>query len=72
MKKNLKGFESSFTIRGVRYKVNVLHDLADGFGISIQDAFSTWFVRTKVYTSESFCQYVKDKLPDATCDPIEQ
>ncbi|HEX8331897.1 MAG TPA: hypothetical protein VF622_04700 [Segetibacter sp.] len=47
------------------YEFKVIHNLIDMQGISFNDALDSWLFRTKRYTAESLCQYIKLKVESA-------
>lgn len=53
-------------------EISVEHNLIDPFGLSIEDAFESWFIRTDEYTTRSFCNYVRSKSPVFICNPIDK
>lgn len=42
-------------------KFSIYHNLPEVKGLSIQDAFQNWLVRTNKYTAKSFTHYIKLK-----------
>ncbi|HJY23451.1 MAG TPA: hypothetical protein VJ279_11220 [Hanamia sp.] len=57
----LKKYAIEFTVKNEPVKFTIVHDLPEQFGLSIGDALESWLARTKEYTAESFCDYVKSK-----------
>lgn len=52
-------------------KLNLVHNLPE-FGLSIDDAFQNWIVRTNVFTVENFCEYIMSKSPAIIAMPYEK
>lgn len=50
-----------FKINGTPIKFSVIHNLSNRFGMSFNDAFENWIVRTKKYTAKSLCKYIMSK-----------
>lgn len=46
-----------------KYEVKVVHNL-ETFNMDIKNAFKCWLGRTKVFTSESFADYISSKDPN--------
>lgn len=67
----LSQFSFEITIEGMAEPVviSVEHNLPEQFGASILEAAESWLVRTKCFTTQSFCQYVNDKSPEFICRP---
>lgn len=57
---------------GNDYVITVAHNLPEIFGLSFDDAFENWLVRTKEYTAESLCKYVASKKTGYTCITKEE
>ena len=51
---------------------NVYHNLPKTFGASLQEAVTSWSRRTKVYTAESLCNYIKSKNTMWNCWPEKE
>ncbi len=47
--------------KGKVISFKVKHNLGKNFGVSIDGAFDNWYYRTKDYSVQSFCEYVKSK-----------
>lgn len=60
--------EINFKENGKRRKFKVKHNL-DKMRLSIDSAFINWSARTKDYSIESFCEYVKSKDVLIKCKP---
>lgn len=57
---------ASFNVDGKSYKFKIIHNLSETFGLSFECALENWVYRTKKFTAESLCKYIKKKTPDAT------
>jgi hypothetical protein len=62
----------------IKFKVNdkphsfdIATDMIE-YGHNIEDAVYSWVHRTKKYTAESFCEYVKSKDPAIICIPADK
>lgn len=42
-------------------KFSICHNMPDTFGLRIDDALPNWLARTKVYTAQSFVDYIMSK-----------
>ena len=47
-------------------KFTVVHDLKD-YGLSFVSEVNNWALKTENYTVESFCNYLRDKIPGVVC-----
>ena len=65
---NLESHTIQFKLKGKPAKFTVVHNLSY-MGLNIESAFNNWWPRTKVFTIQSFCRYVKSKDPQIKCDP---
>ena len=60
----------SFKRGNQKYKFHVRHNL-DEFELSIDYALINWICRTKDFSVESFCKYVKSKdETNLICEPF--
>ena len=57
IQKNYKKFTKNTPV-----KFSIIHNLPD-FGLDFNAAFENWNVRTKKFTDESLCEYIKSKDP---------
>lgn len=66
----MKTFTETISVDGVEITIAIEHNLGSQFGLSIEDAFDNWLVRTDDYTSESFCNYLKGKDSANICKAL--
>lgn len=57
----MKECKISFQLNGIQKEINIIHDLPETKGLSIEDAFTCWSARTKDFTSNSFVYYLLSK-----------
>lgn len=65
-RKEFKVFHSEIKIKvgGKEVILEIVHDLPETFGMSIQNAVDNWLIRTDDYTAQSLCDYIKAKSPE--------
>lgn len=61
-----KETEFELSINKKKWRFKIIHDMPEIFGLSINDAFENWLVRTDDYTPESFKAYIDSKNIGAT------
>ncbi len=61
-----------FRVNGKLTQFTVEHNLPNTHGMDIDNAIENWANRTKEYTAESLCEYIKGKDGSNTiiCNPI--
>ena len=62
----------NFKVNGESKTITVKHDLPNVQGLNIEAAFENWKVRTKKFTVEDFCAYIKSKKTGYRCIPFLQ
>jgi hypothetical protein len=50
----------------------VIHNLPNVKGLSIEDAVMNWIYRTRKFTAENFCQYIRSKNTGHVCYTQEE
>jgi len=65
----MKECKITFQVNGIDKEINVIHDLPETKGLSIEDAFTCWSARTKEFTSKSFVHYLLYKGFTAIVNP---
>ncbi len=51
----------SFDVNNKTVSFNIVHNLPEIFGMSLQNAVDNWIFRTEQYTAESLCDYINSK-----------
>ena len=61
-----------FRLNGKLTQFTIEHNLPNTHGMDIDNAIENWANRTKEYTAESLCNYIKSKDGSNTiiCNPI--
>ena len=69
MKKKSEYFmaEIRFNVGKRKISFNVVHNLPETFGLSMDCAVESWVHRTNKYTAESLCKYINDKDTGYVC-----
>jgi hypothetical protein len=50
-----------FNVGKSHVKFKVIHNLSGTFGMNFDGALNAWLARTKNYTANSLCHYIKSK-----------
>jgi hypothetical protein len=67
MKNKLTRSQITFKVDGVPHELDIVHNLPNQFGLSIENALDNWLARTKDYTEEAFIKYINDKNTAFIC-----
>ena len=50
-----------FNLNKKPIEFNIIHNLPEIKGLNIKGAIRNWLARTKIFTVESLCEYIKSK-----------
>ena len=53
--------EVRFTVKKSLIRFKIYHNFPDIPGMTIEDAIDNWTARTKIFTSQSLCDYILSK-----------
>ncbi len=72
MKETLYKADIQFNVGKKTINFSIVHNLPQIEGLSIDDAFASWSLRTFNYTAKSLCAYIKSKDPTLIAIPAEE
>ena len=62
-----KSHTISFKVDKIPHAFTVYHNLPNVFGLSIEAAVMNWIHRTRTFTAENFCAYIRSKNTGHVC-----